>query len=198
MHAAGELAQLGDREPQLVDSVGEHLVQLGVEVATEALLCGPKLEGERDEPLLGAVVDVALDPATLVVAGGDDARPGLLTWTSWARSSAWRRAFSSASRAAAPAASRSRGSSRRLGSWTRAASGFPSLSRTVTARREPGAGSVIGLPYASAYALRSGSQNASSRLGSSRARASASRSFSGGTLSRSRIRSATCAAARRE
>jgi hypothetical protein len=34
-----------------------------------------QLEGERHEPLLGAVVEIALDPAPGVVGGGHDARP---------------------------------------------------------------------------------------------------------------------------
>ncbi len=37
-------------------------------------LSPPQLEPERDEPLLGSVVQVALDPAPRLVGGGDDAR----------------------------------------------------------------------------------------------------------------------------
>ena len=45
------------------------------------------------------------------------------TVSSWARTSAWSRAFTKASRAAAATASTSFGSSRSVGSWTRTASG---------------------------------------------------------------------------
>ena len=78
MDAARELAELADGELQLADRVGQHVVQLGAELAAEPLLRSPQLEGERDEPLLGAVVEVALDPPPLVVAGGDDSGPRLL------------------------------------------------------------------------------------------------------------------------
>ncbi len=39
-----------------------------VGVGRRAALGAPELERERDEPLLGAVVEVALDPAALLVA----------------------------------------------------------------------------------------------------------------------------------
>ena len=67
MDAARELAQLADRELELVDGVGEHLVELGRHVGPEPLLGCAELERERDEPLLGAVVDVPLDPSPLLV-----------------------------------------------------------------------------------------------------------------------------------
>ncbi len=51
---------------------------------------------QRDQPLLRAVVEIALDPAPLLVARSDDARPRLLYLHELARVSACRRAFSSA------------------------------------------------------------------------------------------------------
>ena len=59
-------------------AAGEHALDIRVDVAAEAALGRAQLERERDEPLLGAVVDVPLDPAALLVAGGDDARARLL------------------------------------------------------------------------------------------------------------------------
>ena len=51
----------------------EHLGRLGV--VGEDVLGEPEVHRERDEVLLGAVVEVALDLAALGVAGGDDAGP---------------------------------------------------------------------------------------------------------------------------
>ena len=45
-------------------------------VGVEQLAGQPELDGHRDEVLLGAVVEVALDPAAALVGGGDDAGPG--------------------------------------------------------------------------------------------------------------------------
>ena len=49
-----------------------------VDPAAEPALGRAQIERERDEPLLGAVVDVPLDPAPLLVARGDDAPARLL------------------------------------------------------------------------------------------------------------------------
>ena len=89
---------------------GEELVERGAAVGEPA---AGELKGEADpeQALLGAVVEVALEASTLGVAGFDDAAREARTSASWARSSACRRAFSSARLAAAPTASTSAGSS---------------------------------------------------------------------------------------
>ena len=65
---------------------------------------------DPDEPLLRAVVEVALQPAPLLVAGARRCRArDSRSSPSCERSSAWRRSFSSATRAAVPTASSSSG-----------------------------------------------------------------------------------------
>ena len=82
-----------------------------------------ELERERDQPLLGAVVEVALEPLALLLAGLDHAPARALRAPRAARcSSACSRPFSSAIPAAAPTARSSSGSSSSAGSWTSAAS----------------------------------------------------------------------------
>ena len=66
MDPAGELAQLVQRRLQLGLGFGEQL-RVGVGVAQE-LQCEP----EREQPLLRAVVQVALESSAFRVAGGDD------------------------------------------------------------------------------------------------------------------------------
>ena len=44
-------------------------------VGVEQLAGQTELDGHRHEVLLGAVVEVALDPAAALVGGGDDAGP---------------------------------------------------------------------------------------------------------------------------
>ena len=78
MDAAGELAQLGDGHLQLLDRAGEDSLEVGIHAAPEAPLGRTELERERDETLLGAVVDVALDAAALLVAGRHDPPARLL------------------------------------------------------------------------------------------------------------------------
>ena len=85
---------------------------LGGRVVAQPVLQQPQLERDRDEPLLGAVVEVALQPPALRVAGAStirsrDARRS----ASRAADSACRCAFSSAIAAAAVTASSSSGSS---------------------------------------------------------------------------------------
>jgi hypothetical protein len=77
MHPARQLAELLDRDLQLGDGVGEHTLELGIALR-QLTLCDAQLERQRHEPLLGPIVQVALDPATLLVAGGDDPAPRLL------------------------------------------------------------------------------------------------------------------------
>ena len=52
-------------------AVGRELLRLGG-VAPDVGAEHPQLQRERDEPLLRAVVQVALEPAALGVAGRDD------------------------------------------------------------------------------------------------------------------------------
>jgi hypothetical protein len=74
MQAAGELAQLLHPLGQLGAGRGhERLGRRGV--APDAGLDQLELEREGDEPLLGAVVQVGLEPAPLGVARRDEALP---------------------------------------------------------------------------------------------------------------------------
>ena len=71
MDAARQLAQLGERGGELV---GDRVDGLGGRlVAVELGLQQPQVQRQRDELLLGAVVEVALDPPAGVVGGLDDA-----------------------------------------------------------------------------------------------------------------------------
>ena len=68
MDAARQLPQLLERARQLVAGRGDEQLgggRVGVDPAPRQ----PQLQGERDEPLLRAVVQVALDPAALGVPG---------------------------------------------------------------------------------------------------------------------------------
>ncbi len=79
MDAARELAQLRHRVLQLVDRLRRARPRLqDPTLGAEPQLRRAQLERERDEALLGAVVDVPLDPAALLVPGGDDSRARLL------------------------------------------------------------------------------------------------------------------------
>lgn len=68
----GEVAQLLHSLLELGPELIEHgLRRLGV--LTGDLACQPQVDGQADEPLLGAVVQIAFDPPTLAVTGGDNA-----------------------------------------------------------------------------------------------------------------------------
>ena len=69
-------AQLGDRGAELGDGLVEQAVH--VDRAAEVALREPQGHAERDEPLLGAVVQVALQPAALGVARLQQPRPARL------------------------------------------------------------------------------------------------------------------------
>jgi signal transduction histidine kinase len=71
--AAGQLAQLLERLSELGGERVDEPDEVGL--VLEPRLEHPQLEGERDELLLGAVVEVALDPAARVVARLHDAQP---------------------------------------------------------------------------------------------------------------------------
>ena len=77
MDAARKVAQLLQREVGLLPRPADQVDRGGVAV-DGALLGHPQVEGERHEPLLCAVVEVALDAAALVVGRGDDARARVL------------------------------------------------------------------------------------------------------------------------
>ena len=73
--AAGQLAQLGQGQRELVARGGHQL--LGVaRVVPDPALDQRQLQGQRDQALLRAVVQVALDAAPLGVGRGDDALAG--------------------------------------------------------------------------------------------------------------------------
>ena len=73
--AVRELAQLGDRGLHVAAQVLEQR-EHGLGVAVLGDLAGqPELDRQRDEVLLRAVVQVALDGAARRVGGGDDAQP---------------------------------------------------------------------------------------------------------------------------
>ena len=71
MDAARELAQLPDRELRLLARLGDQ-PRRDRGIALELGLGEPERERQRDQPLLGAVVEVALDPPALGVGGVDD------------------------------------------------------------------------------------------------------------------------------
>ena len=75
MDAAGEVAQFLEGGGQPVDDATE----LGRQLAGggwHRRLRGTQLQRQRDQVLLGAVVEVALDPAAGGVGGGHDPGPG--------------------------------------------------------------------------------------------------------------------------
>ena len=72
MDPARELAQLLERLRELVAG-GRHELLRQRRVGVDAALDHPQLERDGDEPLLCAVVEVALQPPPFGVAGGDDA-----------------------------------------------------------------------------------------------------------------------------
>src|SRR5262249_57551658 len=73
MEAAGELSYLLEDRLDLPRHPLEPLVG-APQFGRDRRLQGLKVEAERDQPLLGAVVQVALDPPPRLVAGRDDAR----------------------------------------------------------------------------------------------------------------------------
>ena len=72
MEPACELAQLLEPGVELAGGVLEQLGRL-LPVLVELRLGDTEQQRRRDEPLLGAVVQVALEPPALLVAGPDDA-----------------------------------------------------------------------------------------------------------------------------
>src|SRR4051794_12767044 len=70
--AAGQLAQLTQGEPELLARVREKALR-ALGIAVDLRLQRPDLQRERDEALLRAVVEVALEPAALGVLDLDQA-----------------------------------------------------------------------------------------------------------------------------
>ena len=76
MDAARELAQLPDRVLRLLARLGEQ--PRGARgIRRELRLGEPERDGDGDHPLLGAVVQVALDPPALGVGRFEDALTGV-------------------------------------------------------------------------------------------------------------------------
>jgi hypothetical protein len=73
VQAARQLAQLLQGLPELLDGPAREL--LGHGVALDPVVQQPELQRDRDEPLLRAVVEVALEPAALLGAGGQQPLP---------------------------------------------------------------------------------------------------------------------------
>ena len=73
VEAPSQLAELAQREGELVAARRHELLRrrVGADVALQQA----QLQRDRDEALLGAVVEVALEPPPLGVAGRDDALP---------------------------------------------------------------------------------------------------------------------------
>ena len=71
-----QLAQLLDRELGLLPRL-RHQLGRARRIARDPRLREPEREGHGDEPLLGAVVEIALDAPALLVRGGEDALPGV-------------------------------------------------------------------------------------------------------------------------
>ena len=73
MKAAGELAELLERDLQVVAHVREHCLR-GGRILAQGFLGDSQVHGEGDEPLLGTVVQIAFESAALSHACFDDAR----------------------------------------------------------------------------------------------------------------------------
>jgi hypothetical protein len=78
VNATGQLAELLDGNLHLVGSCGEQALDVRVGATVEVALGSLQIECERDQSLLRAVMEIALDSAALLVAGGDDACTRLL------------------------------------------------------------------------------------------------------------------------
>ncbi len=74
MDAASQLAQLREPAGELVLGLDENLPR-GPRITLELRGDHAQLKGDRDEPLLSAVVQVALEPHAFGVADLDEPRP---------------------------------------------------------------------------------------------------------------------------
>ncbi|MEJ7721883.1 MAG: hypothetical protein WKF58_16290 [Ilumatobacteraceae bacterium] len=75
MDAAGEVAQLVDGFAEILHRLRQDRSDSRAGVAVQACLGQPQGQRDRDQALLRAVVQVALDAPALGIAGGDDPRP---------------------------------------------------------------------------------------------------------------------------
>ena len=143
MDAAGELTQLGQRDRELladlVDRAGEPAV-------AQPRLQHPQVQGERDELLLGAVVEVALDPPARVVGGLDDPQPRDAQLLHAGAQLGLQALVVDRQPRGGAAAVTSSGEASSSASWTIAATRTPSWSTAVQVRPEPGSGSSTGRP----------------------------------------------------
>ena len=155
MDAAGELAQLAERDRELLGQPVDE--RLGVGVA-HARLQEPQVEREADELLLGAVVEVALEAPARGVGRLHDAHP---------RDPQLLHPRAQVGLQALVVERERRGGGRRLdelgpvssaASWTIAATRTPLRSTAVHARPLPGSGRSTGRPASSTNVSRSGSQ----------------------------------------
>ena len=160
--ALGELAQLAQRVGERGARLGEQ--RLRRRVALDPRVREPERHRDRHEPLLRAVVQIALDPPPLDLRCLDDAgarRAQLLE-----PRSACSRSLSSARPAAAPADATSSGSSASAGSWTSAAIRRPSRS---TVGHRPVIGQLhraaIGIDVAVAQPVGDGQRRVAQRPG---------------------------------
>jgi hypothetical protein len=70
--AARQLAELAEGLVQLGADAGQLMVDVA-QLRRDGRRGGPQPQGEGDQALLGPVMQVALDPASGLVGGGDDA-----------------------------------------------------------------------------------------------------------------------------
>ena len=71
MNAARQIAQLLKCAACLLDGAVESHPKL-TRLRRHLRLCDPKLQRQRDQPLLGAVVQIAFDLAAGLIGGGND------------------------------------------------------------------------------------------------------------------------------
>ena len=75
--AADQVANLGQGLARLLLAVGEQLLR-GGRIGVDPFAGEAEVDGQQHEPLLGAVVQVALDPVELARLDVEDGRPALL------------------------------------------------------------------------------------------------------------------------
>ena len=175
MDAAGELAQLADRRVEVVRRGVEQLAGR-LRVALQARARGPQRDRERDELLLRAVVQVALDPAPRGVRALHDPRARRAQLLHLRTQLGLQSLVLERERRGAADRAHALRSSATDGSCTSIATGLPSCSTGVHIRPEPSPGSGNETPAASTHSARSGSQYASCSERSPSASANASRS----------------------
>ena len=78
VNSTGEVAELLHGDLHLFGGSGEEPLDIVVGAPAEPPLRAFQLQGERHEALLGAVVEIALDPSPLLVRGCDEPRARIL------------------------------------------------------------------------------------------------------------------------